>query len=53
MKQRIKDLENTLVKIEKMCDHLEENRRERDKVLCNVQSIRFEIARVYPKYTRK
>jgi hypothetical protein len=53
LKNRITELENTLVKIEKMCDHLEEDRRERDKVLCNIQSIRFEITKAYPKYMRE
>jgi hypothetical protein len=53
LRNRITELENTLMKIESMCDHLEEDRRERDKVLCNVQSIRFEITKAYPKYMRE
>jgi hypothetical protein len=50
---RITQLENTLVTIEKICDHLEEDRRETDKVLCHLLSIRFEITKAYPKYMRE
>lgn len=50
--ERVIELENALEKIEQICDWVQRNRAERDKVLLNTQSIRFEIARVYPKYLR-
>ena len=51
--ERVIELENILVKIEKMLDSVDRDRTERDKVLCNTQSIRFEIAKVFPKYMRE
>ena len=51
--ERVIELENALENIEKMCDWVDRDRAERDKVLLNTQSIRFEIARVYPKYLRE
>lgn len=53
LEERIIELENTLMKIEKICDWLDRDCLETDKVMCNAQSIRYEIAKVYPKYMRE
>ncbi len=53
LKEHIQILENTLQKIESICDSLDRDCQEGDKVLCNTNSIRFEIAKVYPKYIRE
>lgn len=52
-KERIAVLQETLVKIEQRCDWTDRDNNESDKVLCNTQGIRGEIARVYPKCDRE
>ena len=49
MLNRIKELEDALVEVEKMTHWLERDATEPDKVLCIAGSIRFAIAKVHPK----
>jgi len=41
-----------LLKIESLCESMERDCQEGDKVRCHSQAIRLEIAKVYPKYLR-
>lgn len=39
--------------IESICESIQRDCQEADKVLCHAGQIKFEIAKVYPKYSRE
>ncbi len=45
--------EKLMLCIEKRLDDIKEDIRERDKVLCHLSSIQWDITKVWPKYLRK
>jgi len=50
--EAIIQIKQALVNIENICDRLERDYHEGDKVRCHILSIRTEISKAYPKYLR-
>ncbi len=46
-------VKQALEKIETICDSIKRDCGESDKVFIHASSICYEIAKIYPKYTRK